>query len=83
MFDPTNPRHVAALRAKQLRKYHRKLVANAQQPAAPEMALPAFCVTTRRAAKSGMKTAQWAREHPKIKSNILPDSAFRAAGLAH
>ena len=46
-----------------------------------EFTRPANGAPSKRSAKHGRITARWVREHPKIKSSVPPESAYRAAGL--
>ena len=46
-----------------------------------EFTRPANVAPSKRSAKHGRITARWVREHPKIKSAIPSESAYRAAGL--
>ena len=46
-----------------------------------EFTRPANGAPSKRSAHHGRITARWVREHPKIKSAIPPESAYRAAGL--
>ena len=79
-----NPNSPAARDKRARRAFLRQVnvaMANKAIIGGDEFTRPANVAPSKRSAKHGRITARFVREHPKIKSSVPPESAYRAAGL--
>jgi len=79
-----NPNSPAAVAKRARRAFLRRVaiaMAAKRVIGGDEFTRPGNSAPSKRASKHGRITARFVREHPKVKSFVPPDSAYRAAGL--